>query len=185
MDFSVASGDTSTNVIAAVDRILLTKFSPAEKQRRISQLLRSVGIHFYNTMFGVVSYALGSEAMSPENMGSNNSQEERLANKIVRNTALGRTSSAALIGEYYDMLLGQSQYDAFTNARSMQRHPILTRTIVSETCKWCRDMADASPYVNPTGENFRRHHKCDCNLQVSGFRTRNGEVKNFKKEKKK
>nr|DAJ18966.1 MAG TPA: hypothetical protein [Siphoviridae sp. ctRJB2] len=108
-------------------------------------------------------------------------QAERLAVKIVRNSALNRQTAVMLLKEYSDVVLAAAQHEAFTNAKSMQKHPTLTRraNVGKPDCAWCQKKAGV--YVNPTSDDFKRHCKCDCVFEVSGYNSRNGVLKNFKK----
>ncbi len=47
-------------------------------------------------------------------------------------------------------------------------------------CDWCRAKAARGTIVNPTDDDFRRHGGCDCFYDAQGFKSRNGEVKNYR-----
>ena len=182
MDFSGVTIDTSNQVTEAVNYILALDISPADKQMRIAKVIKSVGSHFHNQLYGANSQIFDSATIASAGLDDANAQAQRLANKIVRNHALSRNTTAQLIRTYYDSVLGRAQDEAFRNAVSMQRHPTLTRSIVGETCKWCNDLAGT--YTYPTGEVFLRHRDCNCLFKVSGYNTRNGLLKNYMKKKK-
>jgi len=47
-------------------------------------------------------------------------------------------------------------------------------------CDWCRAKAARGTIVNPTDDDFRRHGGCDCFYDAQGYKSRNGEVKNYR-----
>lgn len=178
MDFSGVTADTSGNVTEAIDYILLLNISPADKKSRISRVVELVGESYHTQLYGAASQVFDSSAVSTAGVNDETAQAQRLADKIVRNFALSRPT-AALIEEYYNSLLGQAQSEAFKNAVSMQKHPTLTRRIVGETCPWCE--GKAGTHIDPTSEDFSRHHECDCLFVVAGYNTRNGLLTNYVK----
>lgn len=71
--------------------------------------------------------------------------------------------------------------DAFETARSLGQAPRLyVRLRGKGDCDWCRARAAGSPYYNAGPELFRRHDHCDCILRAEGYRSRNGEVRNYR-----
>ena len=71
--------------------------------------------------------------------------------------------------------------EAFVNAKSLDKHPTLTRYVVGETCKWCNALAGV--HINPTSDMYRRHADCDCILEYSGANGRRELVKIIRKSK--
>ena len=178
MDFSGVTDDIAPRVASAIQYILTLGISPADKERRIIRVIQNIGVNYHNQMYGAASDIFDSAAIKTAGLANPDGQIQRLANKIVRNYSLGRETSE-LVTEYYNTILGRAQYEAFENAISMQRVPTLTRQIVGETCKWCNSKAGVK--LNPTGEDFARHRKCDCLFIVSGYNTRNGLLENYVK----
>lgn len=77
---------------------------------------------------------------------------------------------------------GAAQRDAFNTARSLGKQPILYVTLTGAgDCDWCRLRARRSPIFNPSPQDFSRHNGCNCLLRAEGYRTRNGEVKNYRR----
>lgn len=68
--------------------------------------------------------------------------------------------------------------DATKTAGQLGKYRVVTRSLRAETCGWCREMA--GKYINPSNEVFRRHTRCDCLIKVQGFKSRNGELKNYR-----
>ena len=183
MDFSGVTNETSSLVTAAVDKILSLDISPVDKQSRIAALLYNVGEHYHTQLYDATSAVFDSAAIKSTGFSDMKDQTDRLALKIVRNYALSRDTVSELVVAYYNSVLGKVQGEAFENAVSMQKHPILARSIVGENnCEWCVIKSRKSPYTNPTDSDFSRHDGCDCLLIVSGYNTRNGVLKNYVKK---
>jgi hypothetical protein len=82
---------------------------------------------------------------------------------------------------YLSSATGAAQGDAFETARSLGKQPILhIRLRGKGDCDWCRARAAGSPYYNAGPQLFARHNKCDCYLRAEGYRSRNGEVRNYR-----
>lgn len=179
MDFSDVAIDVADQVMATIDSILLLDISPADKRTRIAKVLNTVGSDYFEQMYGATSQVVGSTIKST-GLYFDITQADRLAVVVLRNHALMR-EIAPLIREYYDSVLAQAQAEAFNNGKSMQKHPTLIRRLVGETCSWCRDLV--GEHTNPQPIYFARHDNCDCLIKVSGYNTRNGLLKNYKKKK--
>lgn len=179
MDFSGVTIDTAEGVGAAVDYILDLNISPSDKKARIAKVMEAIGNDFHNQLYTAASEVFDSTAISTVGYDNADAQVQRLADKVVRNYALSREVKP-LIQEYYDSLLGKAQSEAFQNALSMQKHPTLERIVIGETCEWCE--SKAGTHINPSGEDFSRHKRCDCLFKVSGFNSRNGLLTNYVKK---
>lgn len=181
MDFTGVTIDTADQVSAVIAKILALDISPDDKRTQIAHVVRTVARHYHGQLYGAVSEVLDSAAMTSAGLADPDGQIDRLAQKIVRNDALGRNTSTVLVTEYYNTVLGRLQAEAFANANSMQRHPTLTRTanIGKPDCEWCVEKSGV--YTNPKSEDFGRHDRCDCVFEISGYKTRNGLLKNYKK----
>ena len=179
MDFEQIAIDTAKQVEDQIEYILKLNISPGDKQLRISRLVASVGVVYHDQAYGAVSTALGSEAVASAGQIDTTDRSNRLAQKVVRNYSLGRANDRT-IKSFYDSELNEVQDQAFRNARSMEKHPTVTRVLSgSENCAWCKSLAGR--HTRPTGEVFARHAGCDCVITVSGYNTRNGLVTNFVK----
>lgn len=180
VDFSGISGDMEERAAAAVRQILAMDASPEYKKKRLLELLRRTGNAYHDQLFEASSEVFDSTAIQAARHDAKE-QAERLATKLLRNNALNRETIDRLMGSYYNSLQGSAQEEAFRNAQSMQKHPTLTRSVNGVgDCKWC--VSKSGTYTNPKGDDFRRHAKCDCKFEVSGYRSRNGELRNYSKK---
>lgn len=72
----------------------------------------------------------------------------------------------------------KGQSDATTVARQSGKRPTVTRTEHGDACKWCQ--SKTGTFTNPSSEIFHRHGGCEGKITTSGFRSRNGLLKNYK-----
>lgn len=182
MDFREIVIDVARNVQDLIDEILDMGLSPDETMDEIAGVFEAVGREFGEKMVSDVSLALGASAIGATINYNENNQIRDLAEKLVRDNAF-ELRNRALPTEYFDVLLGRAEYTSFINARSLQKVPTLTRIATGkETCAWCEQRTGTFTY--PERELFQRHDNCDCIFQVSGYNTRNGVLKNYKKARK-
>ena len=132
-------------------------------------------------MFSDNSELFASMAIQTNGFQNPDGQVERLSAKLVQNDALGRKTNPTIVRGFFDSVLADAQHEAFTNARSLDRVPTLTRRLVGETCGWCADRVGTFTY--PDGELFARHDNCDCLFIVKGYNSRNGILTNYRKAK--
>jgi len=178
MDFRGIVEDTTNGVYNIIQDVLKMDIDPQIKVEEISSILGQVGERFGQKMFNDVSLLFDSTAISSTIPYNDNNQIYTLAQKIVRDSAFN-LNDEYIVKEYYDVILGRAQYEAFENAVSLEKHPTLTRKMRGETCEWC--VLRAGTFVDPDPELFARHHDCDCLFIVSGYNSRNGVLKNYNK----
>lgn len=180
MDFRAIVEEVATLVSDKIAEILQKNLSPEDKKRLIAALFQGTGRVFADKLFADVSELFDSSAIKNIIDINYEDQIERLATKIVRDAAF-QIDNQRIVKEYYDVLLARSEEVAFKNARSLEKHPTLTRVMTGlETCDWCK--ARVGTFSNPDPELFRRHDDCDCIFIVSGYNSRNGVLKNYSKK---
>lgn len=180
MDFRAIVDEVSTLVSGEISKILKKNISPADKKALMTALFQGTGRAFADKLFADVSELFDSTAIKNVIDINYEDQIERLATKIVRDNAF-QINDKRIVKEYYDVLLARSEEVAFRNARSLGKHPTLTRMMTGfETCDWCK--ARTGTFIEPDGELFRRHDDCDCIFIVRGYNSRNGILKNYKKK---
>lgn len=182
INFTPVVKDTAKNMQEVVNYILGLNITPAEKVRRLSATFNLVGSDFYLQLFEANSELFDSTAIGTTDFYEMQDQIDRLSHKIVQNYNLGRELDT-LTQDFYYSALGKAQDSAFRNAISLDKHPTLTRTMVGETCDWCRMLQGV--HTDPTPDLFRRHADCDCLFVTSGYNSRNGIVTNYNKSRKK
>lgn len=185
MDFRGVVQDTAKQMQEVVDFILSLDISPESKMVRLQNAFHVVGSEFYSQLFSAVSEVFDSTAIASLGLQMADDQIYSLSLKLVRNYGLGRETSS-IVTDFYDSVLGNAQNEAFRNAVSLEKHPTLTRRLVSgatkpKNCRWCEKRAGT--YIDPEPEDFTRHAHCDCMFIVKGFNSRNGLLTNYKKGK--
>lgn len=178
MDFRGIAEDTATNTQDLVNYVLALNLSPEDKEVLLVEIFRTTGRAFADKAFADVSLLVDSD-IGGEILIDEDNQVARLAQKIVRDGAF-ELDDGRITKEYYDVLLARAEETAFRNAQSLEKHPTLERRATGrETCAWCEDRVGVFPYPDP--ELFSRHDDCDCIFIVSGYNSRNGVLKNYKK----
>lgn len=180
MDFHPVAIDTTENILPAIKYILSLNIAPDDKKVRIAKVINLIGSDFYIQMFDANSEVFGSTAIKSADYSQMVEQVDTLATKLVRQHALSRVIDP-IVKEFYDTALGRAQEEAFRNAISLDRHPTITRTLVGETCNWCRGLVGT--HIYPDGKYFARHDNCDCLIVVSGYNSRNGVLNNYVKHR--
>lgn len=178
MDFHPVATDTADNILPAIKYILDLDISPLDKTERIKKVINLIGSDFYVQMFDANSEVFDSAALGTADYNEMTGHVDTLATKIVRQHSLGRVVDQ-IVSEFYDTALGRAQEEAFSNALSLGKHPTVTRSLVGETCDWCRNLVGT--HIYPEGKYFARHDNCDCLIVVSGYNSRNGVVSNYTK----
>lgn len=180
MNFSNVAADIGKQMEKVVAYILGLDISPADKKARLIKAFKTVGDEFFTKMFTDNSELFDSQAIGSTGFQNPDSQVQRLSAKLVQNDNLGR-KNGAIVKEFFDSVLGDAQDQAFANGRSLGKVPTLTRSLVGETCEWCR--ARVGTFTNPDSEMFARHDNCDCLFIVKGYNSRNGVLTNYRKAK--
>lgn len=178
MNFSGVAKDLGRQMEKVVAFILGLDISPAEKRLRLTRAFGIVGNEFFDKMFRDNSYLFDSEAIGTMGFQNPEDQIERLSAKLVQNYNLGRKTNEIVVG-FFDSVLADAQHEAFENGKSLGKVPTLTRSLVGETCGWCRDRVGTFTY--PDSELFARHDNCDCLFIVRGYNSRNGILTNYRK----
>lgn len=179
VDFHPVAKDTAKSMVKVVNYILGLNISDADKRTRLSRTFNLVGSDFYTQMFNANSELFDSTAIGTTDYNDMTEQIDRLTYEIVRSYN-EEGDVKQLVASFYDSALGNAQNEAFRDAISLDKHPTLTRTMVGETCEWCQEKAGV--HVNPEGDLFARHAHCDCLFVVSGYKSRNGILTNYRKE---
>lgn len=174
--------DLNKTIIAKVLRALAIlnnpEITPAVRQLNQEILFREVGSAVYAKVYDMNAFDFEIERTIGAGIDDRYFGLAKVASASVATGTLGLDE---YVGNYLDNIAGKAQQDAFTNAQQSRKFPRVIRETRGETCKWCRSMAGT--YDNPSGEVFRRHGACDCEIRTEGFRSRNGQLNNYVKPK--
>ena len=104
-----------------------------------------------------------------------------LAKVASASVSTGTLGLPDLVRNYLDTMASKAQFDASLNAKQSGKRTKVTRKMNGETCTWCESLAGV--YENPDSEVFKRHRGCDCSIITEGYKTRNGLLDNYVKDK--
>lgn len=178
MDFHKVTKDLTFNTMPAIKYILNLPISLTDKAKRIQNVMSELGDELYTHMYQDISFMFDSGAIKAGGIDVK-AELSTIGTKLARNDVLSRPLEE-IVQEYFDMVLAKTENESFRNARSLQKHPTLTRRMVGETCGWCAKLEGV--HVDPEPIYFARHDNCDCLITVSGYNSRNGVVNNYAKK---
>lgn len=183
MNYSALNETIIEQVLAAIRLINNPEITPDTRQRNQEILLREVGVAIYNQVYDM--NAFDYEIEHTRGLGIDD-RYYGLAKVASGSVSTGNVGLAEYVRNYLDYAANKAQYDASTNANQSGKRTKVTRIVNGEkTCEWCIGLAKKSPYEGDeiTAQVFHRHGGCDCSIITEGFKTRNGELKNYVKPK--
>lgn len=174
-------GELNNTILPKIERLtgLINNIEvdPTVRRRYMEQLYRTVGNKVYTKIYDMNAWDMLIDHTT--GLGIDNRYyglAKMTAGAPVTNPELG-----SLIGEYLDSVSGKAQYDAMQTAKDSGKVPTADRrTTGSKPCKWCRGLVGIYKY--PDREVFARHRDCSCSIITSGYNSRNGLLKNYKKQ---
>lgn len=178
MDYAKLNRTILDKVMKALALINNPEIDPVTRQKQQEILFRTVGASVYAKIYDMNAFDFEIEHTTGPGI------DERyygLAKVAAAAPATGDLGLREYVKNFLDYSASQAQHDAMKNARESGKHPRVIRTVNGDTCKWCRSLA--GEYTNPSGEVFRRHGGCDCNIRTEGYRSRNGLLGNYVKPK--
>lgn len=178
MDYAKLNDTIFKKVMMALVLINNPEIEPEIRQLNQEILLREVGQSVYNKIYEMNAFDF--EIDYTKGIGIDD-RYYGLAKVASASVSAGTLGLDEYVRNYLDNMSGKAQQDAVLNARQSGKHPIVTRKVNGETCKWCT--SKAGTYTNPPGEIFARHGGCDCSIITEGYKSRNGLLENYKKTK--
>lgn len=168
-------------VLATIRLINNPEIAPETRQRNQEILLREVGIAIYNQVYDMNAFDF--EIEHTRGLGIDD-RYYGLAKVASGSVSTGNVGLAEYVRNYLDYAATKAQEDAYKNAHESGKHPKVTRLMNGkETCDWCKARQGVYTGDNIPPEVWQRHGGCDCSIFTEGFRTRNGELKNYVKPK--
>lgn len=178
MDYTKFTKTILAKVLAAMALINNPEVSPEVRQLNQEILFKEVGQAVYAKIYDMNAYDF--EIMHTNGPGIDD-RFYGLAKVASASVSAGTLGLTDYVKNYIDTTIAMAQHDAVKNARQSGKHPTVTRKLNGETCKWCANLA--GEYTNPPSNVFARHSGCDCSIITKGFKSRNGELKNYVKPK--
>lgn len=176
MDYSKLNRTIQEKVMAAVKVINNPEVDPDIRQLNQEILFREVGAAIYAKIYDMNAFDFDLQDTIGPGIDDRYYGLAKVASGSVSTGTLGL---AAYVKNYLDNVTTKAQRDAMTNARQSGKRPTVTRSTVGDTCKWCQ--SKAGEYTDPSPDVFKRHRECDCPIVTKGFRSRNGDLKNYVK----
>ena len=178
MDYAKLNRTIIPKVLAALALINNPEIDPEIRQLNQEILFREVGAAVYAKVYDMNAFDMEIEHTRGPGIDD---RYYGLAKVAAASVSTGKLGIDEYVKNYLDHAASKAQHDAMKNARESGKHPRVIRTTNGDTCKWCRSLA--GEYTNPPSDVFRRHGGCDCNIRTEGFRSRNGQLKNYVKPK--
>ena len=176
MDYAKLNQTIINKVLAALKLINNPEIDPVTRQKNQEILFREVGAAVYAKVYDMNAFDF--DILNTTGPGI----DERyygLAKVAAAAPATGALGLPEYVKNFLDYSASQAQHDAMREAKQAGKAPRVIRTTNGKTCKWCQSLA--GEYSSPSGEVFRRHGGCDCNIRTEGYRSRNGQLGNYVK----
>lgn len=174
MDFTLLPRTILPQVLEAVALINNPEVDPETRRFNMEILFKEVGQAVYAKVYDMNAWDMGVPNTTGPGIDSRYYGMAKVASASVSNGAVGMDMYVA---DYLNGMVGLAQQHAFTNAKQSGQHPTLTWTPDAHACKWCQDKAGT--YTDPTPEDFAHHSGCGCARVTEGFKSRNGQLKNY------
>jgi hypothetical protein len=154
--------------------------SPELRKRALAAAFTQIGQSIYGSAYRMTAYDF--EIMETIGSGLDPQLALGLARNISDSIAIGDLGSANdQVAAYAVNATGIAMTHATLTAGDLGKYRTLQIHLRGKgDCDWCRAKARKGKIVNPTAEDFHRHTNCNCFYDVQGFRSRNGELKNYR-----
>lgn len=176
MDYGKLAASLTPKVLAAVALLNNPEITPAVRQLNQEILLREVGKSIYDKIYDMNAFDM--EIAHTKGSGI----DERfygLAKVSSNSVSNGNAGLQEYVQNYLFATSSKAQKDAMTTARQSGKRPRVKRTESGDACEWCQ--SKVGTYDNPGSDVFERHGGCEGKIVTEGFKSRNGELSNYKK----
>lgn len=177
MNYADLNKTILAKVLKALALINNPEIDPAIRQLNQEILLKEVGSAVYAKVYDMNAFDFDIQHTKGDGIDNRFYGLAKVASASVSAGALGLDE---YVKNYLDYASSKAQQDAVTNAKQSGNYPTVTRKMRGETCKWCESLAGT--YTDPDSEIFKRHGGCDCQIITEGYKSRNGLLKNYKKQ---
>lgn len=180
MDFYLAIQRLQPQLTLLVRLLNDQMVSPELRKRALTAAFTQIGQSVYGKAYHMTAY----DMLIAETIGKG--FDVQLAIGLARNVsdsiAMGDGGNAGdQVKTYALSASGSALSDAFETAGQLGKYRTLQYRLRGKgDCDWCRNRARAGKIINPTAADFRRHNRCDCFFDVQGYKSRNGELRNYR-----
>lgn len=166
-------------VLAAMAIINNPEIAPDVRQRNQEILLKEVGAAIYSKVYDMNAFDMEIDHTTGPGIDDRHYGLAKVASGSVSTGSLGLEE---YVHAYLTHATAKAQDDAFKTAKQSNKHPTVTRKESGDACKWCR--SKVGTYTAPPAEVFQRHGGCGGSIITQGYKSRNGQLDNYKKGEK-
>lgn len=182
MDYSQFNETIQKKVMAALAIINNPEIAPEVRQLNQEILFKEVGAAVYAKVYNMNAFDYEIEHTTGPGIDDRYFGLAKVASASVSAGTLGL---GLLVRNYLDTMATKAQYDATRNAYQSGKRVRIKRSLNGETCEWCSKLEktyEGDP-DNVPDDIWLRHRGCDCSIVTEGYRTRNGLLDNYVKDK--
>lgn len=182
MNYAGLNDTIIKKVLAALAIINNPEIAPEVRQLNQEILFREVGSAIYAKVYNMNAWDYEIEHTVGPGIDD---RYYGLAKKASASVSTGNVEVPLLVRNFMDTMASKAQSDATHNARQSGKRVRVRREMNGETCDWCERRAKTYEGTrdNIPLEVYMRHRGCDCSIYTEGFRTRNGLLDNYTKDK--
>ena len=182
MDYAALNDTIQKKVMAALAIINNPEIAPDIRQLNQEILFREVGAAVYAKVYNMNAFDYEIEHTTGPGIDDRHFGLAKVASASVSAGALGL---GLLVRNYLDTMASNAQRDATRNASQSGKRVRIIRKVVSESCEWCDGLEKTydGRFEDAPAEIWMRHRGCDCSIVTEGYRTRNGLLDNYVKDK--
>ncbi len=163
-------------VLSAMATINNPEIAPEVRQLNQEILLKQVGEAIYNKVYDMNAF----DMEIPHTKGTGIDDRYYGLAKVASNSVSnGSTGIEEYVNNYLTTMAAKAQDDSFKNAKQSGKRPTVTRSESGKACRWCR--SKVGTYVEPSSDVFARHGGCGGKIVTEGYKSRNGQLGNYKK----
>lgn len=182
MDYSRLNDTIAAKVMAALALINNPEIDPEIRQLNQEILFREVGTAVYSKVYEMNAFDFEIEHTKGAGIDD---RYYGLAKVSAASVSAGALGLHDYIRNYLDSMATKAQYDATRNAYQSGKRVRIKRSLNGETCEWCSKLEktyEGDP-DNVPDDIWLRHRGCNCSIVTEGYRTRNGLLDNYVKDK--
>jgi hypothetical protein len=182
MDYAALNDTIQKKVMAALAIINNPEIAPDIRQLNQEILFREVGAAVYAKVYNMNAFDYEIEHTTGPGIDDRHFGLAKVASASVSAGALGL---GLLVRNYLDTMASNAQRDATRNASQSGKRVRIIRKVVSESCEWCDGLAKTydGRFEDAPADIWMRHRGCDCSIITEGYKTRNGLLDNYVKDK--
>lgn len=180
MDFYLAVQRLAPQLRQLVQTINDQEVNPALRKAALTAAFAQITQKIYGKAYNMTAFDM--EILETVGRGVDPELAIGLARNVSDSIAAGNfENSMDQVALYSVNAAGIAQADAAITAGQLGKYRTLRYRLRGKgDCDWCRARAQRGTIVNPTNSDFSRHNHCDCFFDVQGFKSRNGELKNYR-----